>query len=376
MKRKLVLLVCLAATVAGLSGQSRGRGSSPAAMPKPLDVYVLDPEGGKATIFVAPSGETLLIDTGNGGTRDLGRIVDALSTLGIMKLDYLLTTHYHTDHMGSLLELARRVPIAHFIDHGPTVEPSDDATEFQNAYAELKSKAKYTVPKPGDRIPVAGLDWRIVTSAGAVLKTPLAGGGKPNPACKDYVPHDPNYNGGLENGQSVGSVITYGQFRAIDLGDLLWNNEGEMMCPNNPIGTVDVYFVSHHGMDYSGPAALVHGLHPRVAIMQNGPRKGGAPSAIQIIRSSPGLEDLWQLHWSYDGGTEYNSAGMFIANTEDNSAVAAVLSSVPQRGSAPLPGNRNANHAPAYWIKVSALPDGTFTVTNSRNNFAKTYMKR
>jgi len=349
MKRKLVLLFCLAATVAGLSGQSRGLGSTP----KPLDVYVLDPEGGKATIFVAPSGETLLIDTGNGGTRDLGRIIDALSTLGITKLDYLLTTHYHGDHMGALLELARRVPIAHFIDHGPTVEPSDDATKFQNAYAELKSKAKYTVPKPGDRIPVAGLDWRIVTSAGEVLKTPLAGGGKPNPACKDYVPHDPNYNGGLENGQSVGSVITYGQFRAIDLGDLLWNNEGEMMCPNNPIGTVDVYFVSHHGMDYSGPAALVHGLHPRVAIMQNGPRKGGASSAIQIIRSSPGLEDLWQLHWSYDGGTEYNSAGMFIANVEDNS-----------------------NHAPAYWIKVSALPDGTFTVTNSRNNFAKTYMKR
>jgi beta-lactamase superfamily II metal-dependent hydrolase len=411
MKRALILFACSAAFGVGLLAQTRGAASqTPAAPPKPLEIYVLDPEGGKATLFVAPSGETLLIDTGNAGARDLERITGALSTLGIAKLDYLLTTHYHGDHMGALLELAKRVPIAHFIDHGPTVEPSNNATVFQNAYAELKSKAKYTAAKPGDRIPIAGLDWRIVTSAGAVLKTALPGGGIPNPACRDYAAKDPNYHGGLENGQSVGSVITYGQFRAIDLGDLLWNNEGDLMCPNNPIGAVDVYFASHHGLDYSGSAVLVHGLRPRVAVMQNGPRKGGAPSSIQIMRSSPGLEDIWQLHWGNDAGTEYNSAGVFIANIEDNATVAAVLTAPPRgsRGPAAAPppaagtappappqtpgapaaapggfgrggqqlGNQNAAHTPAYWIKLSALPDGTFTVTNSRNNFSKTYFKR
>ena len=412
MKRALILFACCAAFAANLRAQTRGAASqAPASSARPLDIYVLDPEGGKATLFVAPSGETLLIDTGNAGTRDLERITGALSTLGITKLDYLLTTHYHGDHMGSLLELAKRVPIAHFIDHGPTVEPGNNATVFQSAYAELKSKVEYTVPKPGDRIPIAGLDWRIVTSAGAVLKTPLAGAGGNNPACKDYVAKDPNYHGGLENGQSVGSVITYGQFRAIDLGDLLWNNEGDLMCPNNSIGTVDVYFASHHGLDYSGSGALVHGVRPRVAIMQNGPRKGGAPSSIQIMRSSPGLEDIWQLHWGNDAGTEYNSAGIFIANVEDNATVAAVLTAPPRGnrgpGAGPAPpaagtaptatpqatglpaaapggfgrggqqlGNQNAAHTPAYWIKVSALPDGTFTVTNTRNNFSKTYLKR
>jgi|SRR5688572_6972457 len=411
MKRALFLFACCVAFAAGVWAQTRGTASQAPPNPaRPLDIYVLDPEGGKATLFVAPSGETLLIDTGNAGARDLERIAGALSTLGIAKLDYLLTTHYHGDHMGSLLELAKRVPISHFIDHGPTVEPSNNATVFQSAYAELKTKVKYTVPKPGDRIPIAGLDWRIVTSAGAVLKTPLPGGGIANPACKDYVAKDPNYHGGLENGQSVGSVITYGQFRAIDLGDLLWNNEGDLMCPNNPIGTVDVYFASHHGLDYSGSAALVHSIRPRVAIMQNGPRKGGAPSSIQIMRSSPGLEDIWQLHWGNDAGTEYNSAGVFIANVEDNATVAAVLTAPPRGGRGPGPtpaapvagatppappqtpgvpspaagfgrggqqlGNQNAAHTPAYWIKVSALSDGTFTVTNIRNNFSKTYLKR
>ena len=126
--------------------------------------------------------------------------------------------------------------------------------------------------KPGDKVPIAGLDWRIVTSAGKVIKTPLPGGGKPNPYCDDFKPRenlrDP------ENGQSVGSVITFGKFRAIDLGDLLWNNEGDLMCPNNPIGTIDLYLVSHHGTDPSGSPALVHALAPRVAVMQNGTRKG------------------------------------------------------------------------------------------------------
>ena len=149
-----------------------------------------------------------------------------------------------------------------------------------------KKAAKSTVVKPGDKLPIAGIDWTVVTSAGKVVKKALPGGGKPNPYCADFKPRenlrDP------ENGQSLGSVITFGKFRTIDLGDLLWNNEGDLMCPNNPIGTVDLYLVSHHGTDPSGAAALVHALHPRVAIMQNGTRKGGTLQTSQVINSSPG----------------------------------------------------------------------------------------
>src|SRR4030095_15365254 len=143
------------------------------------------------------------------------------------------------------------------------------------------------------QIPISGLDWRIVTSAGLALKTPLPGGGKSNPACAGVAPKDASPRD--YSGQSVGSVITFGQFRAIDLGDLLWNKENELMCPNNPVGTVDAYFVTHHGLDASGSPALVQAVQPRVAVMQNGTRKGGGVEAITTMRSSSGFEDLWQL---------------------------------------------------------------------------------
>jgi hypothetical protein len=334
-------------------------------------------------------------------------------------------THYHVDHVGGLQELAKRIPIKHFIDHGPSVEEHEQVAGFQQAYAELYGKASHTVVKPGDKVPIGGLDWRIVTSAGKAIKTPLPGGGKPNPYCADFKPRenlrDP------ENGQSVGSVVTFGRFRAIDLGDLLWNNEGDLMCPNNPIGTVDLYLVSHHGTDPSGSTALVHALAPRVAIMQNGTRKGGTVQTFQTLHTSPGLEDVWDLHWAYQGGIEHNPPGVFIANIDDPQTIANVLTSPPPApgarggmpGGAPPPaasgpppqqaapppgagapssgapqvggapgspagsppggrqggasGGRGGHTGPAFMIKVSAQEDGTFTVTNTRNQFSKTY---
>ncbi len=174
---------------------------------------------------------------------------------------------------------------------------------------------------------MAGLDWRIITSAGKAITTALPGGGKPNPACASFTPrpatNDP------ENGQSVGSVITFGKFRTIDLGDLLWDNEKDFMCPNNLVGTVDLYIASHHGIDASGSPALVHGLQPRVAIEQNGTRKGGTVQTNRTLYSSPGFEDVWQMHWSYNVGTEYNPAGLFIANIDEPAVVAAVLTAPP-----------------------------------------------
>ncbi len=358
----LSLLVVAAAAVTAQRPVQR-----PAA--NPLQVYVVDTEGGKAALFVSPSGQTALVDTGNPGGRDTDRIMAAISDAGVKQIDFLISTHYHIDHIGGLQELAQRIPIRTYLDHGPTVEPKEQVQGFQDTYASLYAKAQHTVLKPGDRVPITGLDWRIVASAGKVLKTALPGGGAPNPACADFTPKE----GGAtdENSQSVGSVITLGRFRAIDLGDLLWNYEHDLMCPNNPVGTVDLYLVTHHGLDISGSPALVHGVRPRVAVMQNGTRKGAGVQAMMTMRTSPGLEDIWQLHWSYTAGIEQNSAGVFDANLEDPAAIAAALTGPPRGGGGR--GAAAAAHTPAYWIKVTARPDGSFTVSNSRNNFTKTY---
>jgi hypothetical protein len=168
-------------------------------------------------------------------------------------------------------------------------------------------------------------------------------------------------------------MITYGRFRVLDLGDLLWNNEFDLVCPRNQLGTVDLYLVTHHGLDQSGAPALVHSVRPRVAVMQNGTRKGGAPATFQSLRNSPGLEDIWTLHWSYAGGIEHNSAGVFIANLDDKAIIANILNPAPDAANAP---RSDPAHAPAHSIKISAQLDGTFTVTNTRNGFTKTYVKR
>jgi beta-lactamase superfamily II metal-dependent hydrolase len=340
------------------------------APPRTLDIYVIDAEGGKATLFVSPTGASLLIDSGNPGGRDTDRIMAVLTDAGIKQIDYLLSTHYHVDHIGGLQELAARIPIRHFLDHGATVEEREQVSGFQQAYAALYGKVGHTVVKAGDTVPIAGLEWRIVTSAGRALKTPLAGGGQPNASCADFAPrenlHDP------ENGQSVGSVITYGRFRTIDLGDLLWNNEFDLMCPNTPVGPVDVYLVSHHGTDPSGSPALVHGLAPRVAVMQNGTRKGGTLQTYQTLRSVPRLQDIWQLHWSDTGLLEQNPPGLFIANIDDPQTIASILTAPPP-GAAGAPAARPGHTGPAFLIKISARPDGSFTVTNTRNGFTKSY---
>ena len=425
-----------------------------AAQPKtnPLQIWVVDVEGGKAALYVSPTGQTAMIDAGFPGARDLDRIMAAIADAGVKQIDYLISTHYHVDHVGSTLELANRIPIGTFVDHGATLEgpnvpqvapgpdgiPVTKAREqvenFQANYAELYGKAKHLVVKPGDRIPITGLDWRIVTSAGKVLKTPaLPGGGKPNPYCAGFTPmagatglNDP------DDAQSVGSVIILGQFRALDFGDMWRTKELELMCPNNPIGTVDLYFASSHGAIASGSLPFVHGIQPRVAIMQNGTRKGGAPEPMRTILSSPGFEDLWQMHWSYNALLEENSPALYIANIEDAATIAGVLTAPPRgagpgrgagapaAGAAPpaglgaptaastppaaalpaaantqtppatggappgqAPGGRGGRgrgnatgHTPAYWLKVAAYPDGTFTITNPRNGFSKTYEPR
>jgi competence protein ComEC len=340
---------------------------------KTLDIYVVDVEGGNATLFVAPSGESLLIDTGNSGAaavRDADRIMAAARAAGLTRIDNLITTHWHGDHFGGMAALSARIPIRHFIDHGPNVQPAAATDEFlQKTYPQLYANAVHTVARPGSRISVAGLDVLVVTSAGMTIKAALPGAGAANPYCSSFKPGENN----AEDPMSVGTYVTFGRFRTIHLGDLTKNKEFELMCPNNRIGTVDVLLGLHHGVDTSNSEVIVHALRPRVAIMNNGTRKGGQPDVMKTLHSSPGLEDLWQMHFSQLSGQEYTVPGMFIANVLDEPSAAMAVAPIP----APQPGSGAppppAHEGTAYWIKVSARADGSFTVTNGRNGFSKQY---
>ena len=365
MRSAIVLLLVMAAAMFAVA-QTRTA--------KTLDIYLVDVEGGNSTLFVSPSCESLLIDTGNGGaaaSRDADRIMAAVKDSGVKQIDHLITTHWHGDHFGGMEEFARRIPIREFIDHGPNVQPAQAADDFiQKVYPGLYGKAKHTIVKPGDKIPVAGLDVRVVASASEVLKTPLPGAGKPNPYCATFKPQEIDKT---ENAQSVASHITFGKFRMVHLGDLTVMREFDLMCPVNRLGTVDLFVVSHHGQPISNSEVLVHAIQPRVAILNNGTRKGGQPEAMKVLFSSPGLEDLWQLHFSLLSGQEYTVPGMFIANTVDDQPpampIAATAAPQPGPGAAPAPVHNGA----AHWIKVSAQQDGSFSVTNGRNGFSKTY---
>ena len=270
-----------------------------------LDIYIVDVEGGNAVLFVTPSGESVLIDSGNAGAgavRDAERIVAAAKDAGLTKIDHLITTHYHGDHVGGLAELAARIPILEFIDHGPNVQPNPTTDAFlEGGYRELYTKTKHTVVKPGDRIPVAGVDWRVATSAGQVVQAPLQGGAVPNRYCASFTPQT-----GVnltEDDQSLGSVITFGRFRTMHLGDLTLNRQFDLMCPANRIGTVDLLLAARHGN--VNAEFLTHAVNPRVIITNNGTRKGAQPEAMKIFFSSPRVEDVWQIHFSLLAGQEH-----------------------------------------------------------------------
>ena len=253
-------------------------GSAIAQTRNTLDVYIVDVEGGNATLFVAPSGQSLLIDTGNYGpeasVRDAERIMAAVKDARLTQIDHLIITHWHGDHFGGVAELAKRIPIREFIDHGPNVQPSPVVDDFlAKVYPTLYANAKHTVAKVGDKIAIDGIDATIVTSAGDTLKTALPGAGAPNPYCANFKPGENN----AEDPMSVGTYITFGKFRTMHLGDVTKNKEFELMCPVNRIGALDAFLGLHHGVNTSSSEVIVHALHPRVVIINNGTRKGGQP---------------------------------------------------------------------------------------------------
>ena len=310
-------LAVIALAAAAIAAPVVQAASSPAAE-KGLRVYFVDVEGGQATLFVTPEGQSLLIDTGWDGNngRDADRIVAAAKSAGLSRIDYVLITHFHEDHVGGAPQLAARIPIGTFIDHGENRETGDGPTvQGWRAYQALLATGKYKriTPKPGDVLPIQGMRVEVISADGDLIAKSLPRTGQVNVACKESEARPADKT---ENLRSLGTLITFGKLRILDLGDLTWDKEMELMCPVNKLGKVDVYIVSHHGWQQSSSPALLWGIAPRVAIMDNGAKKGGTPSTWDIIEKSPGLENLWQLHYSEEGGATHNVAAEFIANPQ------------------------------------------------------------
>ena len=335
-KASLGLLLVL---LAGVTSATQAR--------KTLDIYFVDVEGGQATLVISPSGESMLIDAGYPGFegRDADRIAAAAKQAGVTRIDYLVVTHYHRDHVGGVPQIAARLPVGTFVDYGANREPGSAADAYA-AYEPIRAKGRHLQPKPGDTLPIKGLTARVAASGGELVKTALAQPAAPNALCAQFKPRDPDPG---ENARSLGLVLEHGQFRMLDLGDLTWNKEHDLVCPANLLGTVDVYLTTHHGLNSSGPAVVVHTVRPRVVVMNNGATKGGTSEALQIVRSSPGLEDVWQLHYAKNASADENSPEPLIANPDE---------------------------ATAHWIKLSADGDGSFVVTNGRNGHTKAYPAR
>jgi competence protein ComEC len=337
-----------------------------------LDIYVVDVEGGNAVLFVTPAKESVLIDTGNPdpAARDANRIMQAVRDAGLAQIDHVIITHWHADHFGGLAALAKQVSIREFLDHGPNVQPGAAADDFlATVYPQLTQGARHRVVHAGDQIPLTGVEWRIVASAGEVVKAPLPDAGARNPTCATFEPSDHN----AEDPMSVGSFITFGRFRTVHLGDLTRDMEFKLMCPVTLLPPVQLLLGMHHGQDSSNSPVLNHGLRPIAAIMNDGTRKGGQPYTMRSIYTSPRLRHLWQMHFSELSGQEYTTPGVFIANLVDamRDTMPIAPMAAPQPGATVPPAP--IHNGQAFWIKASASTDGTFTVTNMRNGFSQTY---
>ena len=314
---------------------------------KDLRVYFIDVEGGQATLFVTPGGESMLVDTGWPGFngRDADRIAAAAKAAGVTKIDNVVLTHYHVDHAGGIPQLVAKIPVGRFIDHGEnregaSVEGGPPTVASWNAYQKVLADGKYEhmVAKPGDVLPVKGMRVEVVSADGKMIDKPLPGAGEQNAACANSPVKELEGN---ENDRSLGMVITFGKTRILDLGDLTWANERPLMCPVDKIGKVDVYVVSHHGFARSGSPALLNAVAPRVAIMDLGGHKGGDVSTFPIIQGSPRLKDLWQLHTA-EGANKTNVADDRIAN---------LASTRPDAGN---------------YLLLTVHPNGTMAVMNQR----------
>jgi hypothetical protein len=326
------------------------------AQERTFDIYWIDVEGGAATLLIAPSGESLLYDAGwENDDRDARRIYATAQAAGIRRIDHFVLSHFHADHAGGMVALAKLMPFGRCYDRGDFIEPPN--RRWRDAYLSV-CQDKRTILKAGDKIPLAGVDVVIVASDGKLIAEPRPGGGR-NPLCSTFENHAPDVP---ENQLMVSALFTYGRFRFLDLADLDWEKELELVCPTDLIGPVTIWQAGRHGaLDGAGAPGLLATIKPQIAVANNGPRKGlGGPTGAetrtftdhyQRMLDIPGLEDVWQVHRSlFDG-----------ARNTDEARIANLTDSADCEG---------------HWLKVSVRADGTFTISNARTGYAKTYSAR
>ena len=311
-----------------------------------LQIYAIDVEGGQATLLVSPSGGSLLVDTGWPGNngRDAERIQEAMKDAGVTRIDKVLITHFHTDHVGGVTELVKRVKVGEFLDHGVNREDSDITRHDFAAYVKAVGNTPRRTLHPGDTIDISGLNIVVLTADGEHINSIPGIRPVPNPYCASEPKWELDQT---ENPRSMGILVRFGSFSFLDLGDLTKPKEIDLVCPNNPIGHVSLYLVNHHGFNQSNTKAFVDAIHPRVAIMDNGAHKAGSPEAWQTVHESPGLLDLWMLHTAEDSDAAHNSAEELIVNPKGD--------------------------GDGHYLKVVANKDGSFSVTNSRTGKTKEY---
>ncbi len=299
-----------------------------AAEPRGLDIHFIDTEGGAATLIVTPAGESVLIDCGNPGSRDSDRIHKVTEKIGLKQIDHLVITHWHSDHYGGVDRLTKLIPVKNFYDHGMSdaIPEVKGATALIQAYKDA-SAGKAKTLKPGDEIKLKqtegapALTLRCLCGDGQVL--PDAPNAPENPIAKDHKPQDADTS---DNARSLGFLLSYGDFRFLDLGDLTWNIEHKLVHPSDKIGLVDVYQVTHHGLAISNNPVLIQTVKPRVAICNNGARKGGHASVISTLRRVEGLEAIYQLHKNLTATDAENTDPEFIANKGDKECLGEGIS--------------------------------------------------
>jgi competence protein ComEC len=348
MKRRnhwlMALLPILLAFVANLEADS-----------KRLDIYFIDVEGGAATLIVSPTGESLLVDSGFPGERDPARIAHvARDVAGLTQIDHYITTHWHRDHVGGVPKLAQLIPIKNYYDHGLPPGPADDIQPELIAAYRQTVQGKSVALKPGEYIKVRPspkslppLQIRVLAANGIVIGE-QPGAPQVQPCGQDFqaMPEDKT-----DNNKSVGLLLTFGRFQFFNGGDLTWNIENRLVCPKNLTGAVDLYQVNHHGVDNSNNPALIRALKPRVAVIDNGPRKGGEPRTYATLKATPEIEAIYQLHRNLRTTEKDNAPADFIAN--------------------------DAEDCQGEFIKVSVAADGkSFTVAIPAKKINRIYLTR
>ena len=316
MKRLLFALAVISFIVSNQSpANEENRGT--------LDIYFLDMVGGGSTLIVTPFGESVLIDTGSlePKHRDADRIHQACRYAGLKNIDYLITTHFDSDHYGGILELSRRIPVKCFMDKGSLPPRHQQAgRSFKKLYPlyQQATKGNVTPIRAGDDIPLKN------DPSGKIAPIKLH--------CIASEKQIEDFNGDIDspaegcvikkadeddNARSIALVLSYGRFKFFAGGDITWNVEHHLAHPVNRIGKTDLYQVTHHGLDQSNNPLLLKALSPTVCVAMNGPRKGIQPNAFNALKALPSVKAIYQIHYNTIYGDEGNTAEEFIANKND-----------------------------------------------------------